>query len=681
MPLRSTTSSFAIAFALTAGLVAGPAAGQAPGRSPAPTGKFPTGWGVGSELIPREVFFGNPDRAQLRISPDGGRLSYLAAVDGVLNVWVETIGGNDARAVTTAKSRPVQFYFWAMNGEQILYGLDRGGDENFHIFAADLDTGAERDLTPLDGIQARITAVDRDHPDEILVSVNDRDPRYHDVWRVNTRTGERELIFENDGRFVSVLADADYQVRLAGRMNPSGGLEFHLRDAEDAPWYELVRWGPEDSLTSGVLGFSRSGKTLYLTDSRSSDTGGLYAYSIGADEGPTYELIVSDPRTDVADVVLDPKTGTPQAVAFEYTRREWRTLDPSIQADWKILAGVADGDMSIVSRTLADDKWLVSYTRDDGPVSYYLHDRARGETQFICTNRSELERYELAKMRPVVIEARDGLKLVSYLTLPRNARSKDLPMVLLVHGGPWARDRWGYNPIHQWLANRGYAVLSVNFRGSTGFGKAFVNAGDREWSGKMHDDLIDAVNWAVTEGIADPTRVAIMGGSYGGYATLVGLAFTPDFFAVGVDIVGPSHVGTLLRSIPEYFKGMLGLFESRVARLDETEFLDQISPLTAAGSIRRPLLIGQGRNDPRVKETESQQIVDAMVANGQPVTYVVFPDEGHGFRRPVNSQAFFAITEVFLAEHLGGRYEPIDSAVRRSSAEIPVGAALIPGLE
>jgi dipeptidyl aminopeptidase/acylaminoacyl peptidase len=802
------------------------------------------------ELIPREVFFGNPERASVKISPNGDRLSFLAADQGVLNVWVQTIGADDARPVTSATGRPIRSYFWATNGDQIIYAQDRGGDENFRLFAVDVDTGEEVELTPFDGVQARVTAIDRQFPDELLVAVNNRNPQLHDIWRVNTRTGDGEMVFQNDRGFISLQADSDFGVRLASRMDPATGrIDVYARDTADGDWYELVRFGMEDNQTSQAVGFSRDGTVIYVVDSRNSNTGELFAYDTAGADGPTYDRIAGDPRSDVADLIVDPETGRPQAVAFEYARREWQILDPRLRKDFDVLGRVADGEMSITSRDLADNHWVVAFVRDDGPVTYYLYDRRAKHARYLFSNRPALEGLTLARMRPVIITARDGKQLVSYLTVPvsaveptplpagapvaedrpepavepeelidvddlidpddlggarfamiadddeekkpakkgprhnkfRKSKKKTAPaepkapkaepttepesetpaktpaaapvptqpagkprptaveaeapttepemepfeaplpaerpkvikiepkaperidvtplepirptmrpvtarpgppwpMVLLVHGGPWARDTWGYNALHQWLANRGYAVLSVNFRGSTGFGKEFLNAGNREWAGRMHDDLIDAVNWAVAEGIADPDRVAIMGGSYGGYATLVGLTFTPDFFAAGVDIVGPSHVRTLLESIPPYWKPVQALFDGRVGRLDEPEYLDQISPLTRVDEIRRPLLIGQGANDPRVKEAESKQIVDAMQGKGLPVTYVVFPDEGHGFARPANSLAFFAVTEAFLAQHLGGRFEPIESAVRSSSADVQAGANLVPGL-
>ncbi|MCH8260211.1 MAG: S9 family peptidase [Planctomycetes bacterium] len=634
--------------------------------------------GQQENLIPRHVLFGNPDRAAVKISPDGMRLSYLAPHNNVLNVWVQTVGQDDARPLTNATERPIRIYFWAHNSEQIIYAQDVAGNENFHLYAVNLENGSELDLTPFESIQARVLATDRDFPDEILVGINDRDPRLHDVWRINTRNGERQLVLENEG-YVAFLADSRFQVRAGMRFLKDGGLVVFARDSDDQPWYELVHWTREDALTSGLQGFSRDGESIYLLDSRAGNTAQLYAYSMVGDE-PTFDLIARSDRADISHVVFDPDTGRPQAVASEYTRREWKILDPAIQDDWNYLTNLRDGEMLVTSRSHDDMLWTVAYVRDDGPVEYFLYDRDAGEATFLFTNRSQLADYKLAKMKPIVITARDGLKLVSYLTTPLGTKPRNLPMVLLVHGGPWSRDAWGYNSLHQWLANRGYAVLSVNFRGSTGFGKRFVNAGDNEWAGAMHDDLIDAVNWAVDEKIADPDRVAIMGGSYGGYAALVGLTFTPEFFAAGVDIVGPSDVAALIEAIPPYWEPIKALFETRVGSLDDPEYLQSISPLSRVDAICRPLLIGQGKNDPRVKEAQSRMIVEAMQAKNLPVTYVVFPDEGHGFARPENSMAFFAISEVFLAQHLGGRFEPISDAVAKSSADIQAGAALIEGL-
>jgi dipeptidyl aminopeptidase/acylaminoacyl peptidase len=403
-----------------------------------------------------------------------------------------------------------------------------------------------------------------------------------------------------------------------------------------------------------------------------------------------FETLAEDARADLDGVIMHPTEKRPQAAAFNYDRKHWQILDDSIKADLDFLASVEPGEIEIVSRTDDDQHWIVAYVMDNSPLRYYRYDRAARKVHVLFSNRKELEGKPLAKMQPVIIKSRDGLDLVSYLTLPvgsdgnNNGRpDKPLAMILFVHGGPWGRDVWGYDPYHQWMSNRGYAILSVNFRASTGLGKAFTNAGNMEWGAAMHDDLLDAVDWAIKEGIADPKAIAIMGGSYGGYATLAGLTFTPDVFACGVDIVGPSNIVTLLETIPPYWAPMLEMLTSRVGdhRTEEGRaFLKSRSPLTHADRIRKPLLIGQGANDPRVKQAESDQIVQAMQAKNIPVTYVLYPDEGHGFARPENNMSFSAVAEAFLAGVLEGRFEPIGDDFAGSSISVPTGAEQVSGL-
>jgi len=470
------------------------------------------------------------------------------------------------------------------------------------------------------------------------------------------------------------------------RFTPDGGNEMlRLTGKGFEPFAKI---GLEDALTTSPIGFDKTGRVLYMADSRDRDTAALAAIDI---ETGNKTVIASNSRADLGNALIHTTEKTMQAVAFTYERREWQILDRSIEGDIDYLRKVSGGDMEVISRTLDDTNWLVAYIVDDGPVRYYRYDRTAKKAHFLFTNRKALEGLSLAKMHPVIVKTRDGLDMVSFLTLPQGtdtdggARpSKPLAMVLFVHGGPWARDEWGFNPTHQWLANRGYAVLSVNFRGSTGFGKEFVNAGNMEWGRKMHDDLIDAIEWAVKEGIADRKRIAIMGGSYGGYATLAGMTFTPDKFACGVDIVGPSNLVTLLNTIPPYWTPAVELFKKRVG--DHTteegrEFLLDRSPLTYADRIRSPLLIGQGANDPRVKQNESDQIVREMQVKNIPVTYVLYPDEGHGFVRPENRLSFNAVAEIFFSGCLGGRYEPVGDDFRGSSITVSVGAEQVDGLK
>lgn len=638
-------------------------------------------------IIPRDVLFGNPDKASLRLSPDGKRFSYLAPVDGVLNVWE---GPSDRmasmRAVTHDKHRGIRAYFWAYTSKHILYIQDKDGDENWHVYCVDLISKETIDLTPFENVSARVQHVSEKFPDEILVSTNDRNPQLHDIRRVNITTGKGSVILENEG-YVGFVTDEDYTVRFGLKMTPDGGSElFKANPVGD--WTSFSKIPAADSLTTNPIALDQSGENLYMLDSRGRNTA---AFTIVNIQSGATNVLAEDPQADISNVIFHPTQKHIQAVASTYERRKWHILDKSIEADFEVLEKVADGDFNIISRTLADDVWIVAYVVDDGPVRYYNYNRKRKRASFLFSNRAALDKVKLAKMHPVIIKARDGLKLVSYLTLPIESDpdgdgrpNKALPMVLFVHGGPWARDRWGYNTWHQWLANRGYAVLSVNYRGSTGFGKNFINAANMEWAGKMHDDLLDAVDWAVAEKIADKDRVGIMGGSYGGYATLVGLTFTPDKFACGVDIVGPSSLVTLLNSIPPYWAPMIDLFTTRVGdhRTEEgRKFLTERSPLTFVDRIRKPLLIGQGANDPRVKQAESDQIVKAMQAKGIPVTYALFPDEGHGFRRPENSMSFNAIAEVFLSKHLGGRFEEMSDDIAASSMDVPAGPEQIPGLK
>ena len=631
-------------------------------------------------LIPRRVLFGNPDRTSPQISPDGTQLAFLAPVEGVLNVWVGPADNpTAAQPVTEDRERGIRMYLWAYTSRHILYLQDKGGDEDWHVYCVDLRAGSSVDLTPLEGVHAQIACVSHRSPGEVVIGLNDRDPAYHDLYRVDILTGDKRLIQRNDD-FAEILVDDDYRVRLGIRMTPDGGSDVLMLDS-DGSWQPFMKVEMEDLLTTLPFDFDETGRTLYMIDSRGRDTSALSAINLDTSEET---VIAEDPRVDVSDVMAHPASNHVQAVAFTYERKRWQVMDSGIAADFESLRSVAEGDVEVVSRTLDDRTWIVAYLVDSGPVRYYRYDRDAGRADFLFTNRSELEGLALAEMRPVVIETRDGLEMVCYYTLPVGERQGPQPMVLNVHGGPWGRDDWGYDPIHQHLANRGYAVLSVNFRGSSGLGKGFMNAANLEWGGRMQDDLIDAVEWAVTEGIADPKRVAILGASYGGYAVLASLTMTPDVFACGVDLVGPSNLITMVETIPPYWKPAIEMEATRVgdSRTEEGRaLLTERSPLTHVDRIVKPLLIGHGANDARVKRTESDQIVGAMKEKGIPVTYLLYPDEGHGFGRPENSISFTAVTEAFLAEHLGGRFEPVGSDFEGSSIEVEAGVEQVPGLE
>ncbi|MCC6729395.1 MAG: S9 family peptidase [Chthonomonadales bacterium] len=602
-------------------------------------------------LIPRDDLFGNPEKASPQLSPDGRLLAYLAPDEGVLNVWLRTLGQEDDRAITRDRKRGIRMYFWAFDGRHLLYLQDLDGDENWHVWSVDVQAGVIRDLTPFQGAQAEVIDADERFPNEILVGLNVRDARVHDVYRIDLSTGATTLRAENPGDVVGWVADADFRVRGAHAARPDGGFELRVREAEEAEWRALIAWAPDEE--GHPYAFTPDGSGLYVSSSIGTDTAELREIDTATGAERT---LASRPDVDLGEVMFHPRRHNIQAVGFNRHRLEWVVLDPEIAADLDFLKSRHDGEVHVVSRDQADRLWIALYTLDRAPANYYVYDRQARRLDFLFAARPALEHATLAEMRPVDIPSRDGLTLGSYLTLPPGVEARGLPLVLNVHGGPWARDVWGYDPEAQWLANRGYATLQVNYRGSAGYGKRFLHAGDREWGAKMHDDLVDAVHWAVDQGFADRRRVGIYGGSYGGYAALVGAAFTPDLFACAVDIVGPSSLRTLIESIPPYWEPLKRIFTVRVGDPEtEPEFLDSRSPLHRADRIECPLLIAQGANDPRVKQAESEQIVAALRERGKDVEYLLFEDEGHGFARPENRLRFYAAAERFLARYLGGR--------------------------
>jgi dipeptidyl aminopeptidase/acylaminoacyl peptidase len=638
-------------------------------------------------LIERTKLFGNPSRSAGRISPDGKWLSWLAPKDGVMNIWVAPVADpTQAKPLTTEKTRPIRAYFWSPDSGMVLFINDKGGDENFLLYGVDVASGAQKALTPFEKTRAQVMGISRQVRDRILVGLNNRDPRWHDVYSLDLKTGVLTLVMKNDG-FAGF--DADEQLRLRDAIKPTkdGGMEIYpiengqiaAKPSETIPF--------EESGTA-ILGFTADGSTRYWLDARGRDTAALVAEDM-ATHAKT--VIAEDPRADAGGgLMVNPKTGRIEAYGINYLKTEWTAVDPAVKGDLAFLKSKLKGEIAITARTDADDLWTLAVDPVTAPSAYYLYNRkARSLTKLFIT-RPELEGATLAAMYPMEIKTRDGLTEVSYLTLPPGSDSngdgkpdKPVPLVLLVHGGPWGRDAYGYNGLHQWLANRGYAVLSPNYRASTGFGKKYLAAGNLQWGLKMHDDLIDAVDWAVKAKITTPDKVAIMGGSYGGYATLAGLTFTPTTFACGVDIVGPSNLNTLLAAVPAYWESGRQQMYRRMGDPTTPEgkaILRAASPVFKADAIVRPLLIGQGANDPRVNQRESGQIVDAMRAKEIPVTYVLFPDEGHGFARPENNIAFYAASEQFLNKCLGGRAEPFGTAFAGSSITVPYGAEFAPGL-
>jgi dipeptidyl aminopeptidase/acylaminoacyl peptidase len=609
-------------------------------------------------LIPREVLFGNPERISPRLSPDGERLAYLAPKDGVLNVWVGPVGGRpgeDFEPVTGDAKRGIRIFFWAEDNRHIVYLQDEGGDENWRVHAVSTSTKEDRDLTPFDDVMAQIVEVSRDFPDTLLVALNRENPELHDVYRLTLSTGDLDLAAKNPGNVTGWVVDSEFKVRAAMAATPDGGFDLLLRDAEDLDWRKVLSWGKEDALSSAAVGFTADGGQLYLLDSRGANASRLVL--LDSESGDT-QTLVEDQRYDVGRIMTDPATHRVQAAAVERARTEWVVLDEGIREDFEAIRGLDRGDFAVTSRDRADENWLVAFTADDGGVSFYSYDRRDKGGRHLFDSSPDLAGYDLARMDPVSFTSRDGLTIEGYLTLPPERSDGPLPMVLNVHGGPWARDGWGYDPEAQWFANRGYACLQVNYRGSTGYGKSFLNAGNKEWGGTMQDDLVDAVGWAVDESVADPERIAIYGGSYGGYAALAGATFTPDLFRCAVDLVGPSSLITLINSIPPYWKPLLSTFHERVGNPEtEEDFLESRSPLFSVDRVRIPMLIAQGANDPRVKQAESEQFVAAMKDKGIDYEYLLFEDEGHGFARPENRLRFYAAAERFLAKHLGGRAE------------------------
>jgi dipeptidyl aminopeptidase/acylaminoacyl peptidase len=612
-----------------------------------------------AELIPRRVLFGNPERVSPRISPNGTSLAWIAPDNGVLNVWTAPVGADgvdwdSATVVTSDTDRGIRVFRWAHDGRHLLYLQDTGGDENWRLYDVDLHTMQRRDLTPFEGVQAQILATEKKYPSEVLVGLNRDNPALHDVYRLDLVTGDMVKQVENPG-FAGWVADTELVTRVGVGLEPDGSLVIKVRDGADGDWRLLQTLPAEDAMTSGPMAISADGGSMLAMSSAGVDTGRLVRVDLASG---AEEVLAEDPDADVSGVRVNPDTREPQIVTWVKDRTEYRVLDPALEADLAAIRALHPGDPEIVAQDHSDMVWLVAFTNDAGPVPFFLYDRRRREGHFLFDHQPELSRYELAPMEPFSYQARDGLTIHGYATFPPGAGRSGLPMVLNVHGGPWARDTWGFDSEAQWLANRGYLSVQVNFRGSTGYGKAFVNAGDREWGRAMQNDLTDGVAYAIAQGWADPERVAIFGGSYGGYAALAGVTFTPDLYRCAVDIVGPSNLKTLIETIPPYWQPQIALFHQRVGNPEtDAEFLWSRSPLSRAASIKTPLLIAQGANDPRVKQAESEQIVAAMRDAGIDYEYMLFPDEGHGFAKPENRLKFYAAAERFLARYLGGRFE------------------------
>lgn len=641
------------------------------------------------QLIPRQAVFGNPQRIQARISPDGQWISWLAPKQGVMNIWVAPTDDTlNSHSITDTTGHGIPRHFWSTDSSHILYLKDNNGDENNHVYAVNILTEETRDLTPLKkGAKAVIQGTDRSRPGVVLVGINERDSRYFDLYEIDISTGKRQLVMQNPG-FASWIVDNALHPRFAVKQQP-GGKSIILRQDKNNEWKLFTTIPAEDSLTTQFISFDKKNESIYVLDSRLKDKSALVR--MNAENGKT-ELLAKGDRADINDLLIDPVSYEVLAYAENYKRINWKPLNDRMVEEFNFLQQHISGDMQFLSVTDDANRVIIYADSPDQPGVYYLYDRKNQTVSKLFNTRPQLSAFKLQGMKAIEIPSRDGLKLVSYLTLPEGSDrdhngipDTKLPMVLYVHGGPWARDEYGFNSVHQWLANRGYAVLSVNYRGSTGFGKSFLNAAVGEFAGKMHNDLIDAVDWAIDQQIADPEKVAIMGGSYGGYATLVGISFTPDTFACGVDIVGVSSLVTVIESFPDYWKPFLEgtwyKFVGDPSNPQERADMLARSPISRIDAIKVPLLIGQGENDPRVTKQESDQLVEAMSQKGLPVTYINYPDEGHGFSRPENRISFFAITEAFLSQCLQGRHEPVNNDFEGSSLQVLHGIEYTPGLQ
>lgn len=550
------------------------------------------------KLIPLEVLFGNPSKASALISPDASQVSYLAPVNKVLNIWVKTVGKDDDRPVTFDKNRGIHHYFWSKDGKKIFYLQDKGGDENWLLYAVDLRTGKVSSLTPFNKVQVQIVEYNKDFPDKMVVALNKDNPNAHDAYLLDLKTLKLTLKAKNPGDIARWVSDPALNILGAIVSRQDGGRDLLIRPDENSPWKKFRSWDFDDARNIDVVGFTRGAKYIYLIDSRLTNTSVLKKVDL---ETSKEEVLAEDSTYDIDSVLLDPETYEVQAVSFLEDKRVWQVIDKSIEQDFAEIGKLHRGDFAVAERDRADKIWIVAFSVDNGPAAYYYYDRVSKKGVFLFYNKPELEKYELARMEPILFKSRDGLDIHGYLTCPPGKAKLGLPLVLLVHGGPEARDRWGFSSVSQWLANRGYACLQVNYRGSTGYGKDFVNAGNMEWGRKMHDDLIDAVGWSVASGVADPKRVAIFGGSYGGYAALVGATFTPDFFKCAVDLCGPSNLITLLKSFPPQWTTERYAFYRMVGDPDrDAELLKSRSPLFKVANIKIPVLIAQGANDVRV---------------------------------------------------------------------------------
>lgn len=684
------------------------------------------------EPIPLAALFGNADKRLPRLSADGKFYAYLADdAAGVANVFVKPVLFEtespkkhgllphlhapapahvliDAvpQQVTFEDHRPVRYFVWSksLTTLRLFYLQDDGGNENFHLYCVDFETDQTthrvvqdtlriRDLTPFENVTVTPDAVQmsKEFPATLVVSLNKRDPRFFDAYRLNVLNGDLEVIMQNPGDVASWLLNDAFEVAGCSAMNPKDGstslrMRPSLDNTDAATWKTIALW-PHGEMGEPLL-MTKDGKGVYVqtsishviaTSAESSEQFNTERLVLLSSEtGEELEVIASDPLCDVHHVEVNENTRTVEFVTFNYTKQRIEVVDESLKVDLDRLTELCTGNFNVVSTSDDNLTWIYSDSPDNASLKYYIYSRTSGRFALLFDTRPDLAQYTMVHMKPHVIKTTDDEDMIVYVSLPHGVEPKGLPFVLCAHGGPWARDNWNFNPTHQFFANRGYGCISVNFRGSTGLGKRWTNLGDQQWGATMQQDLTDAVEWIIKQGYADKDRVGIYGGSYGGYAVLAGLAFTPDVYACGVDIVGPSNAATLLASIPPYWEPMKKMLQLRVGDVENDPALNErISPLYHADKICKPLLIGQGANDPRVKQAESDQIAKKLYANKHEVTYILYPDEGHGFARPANKLDFTSRVEQFFAQHLGGRALPKDEKLTAGNSAVEVDVTVL----
>lgn len=646
----------------------------------------PAGEAAASTLVPRDLLFRSPTYSELQISPDGKQLAFLHPLNGVLNVWVAPIDDPAAaKAVTRFDNRPPDGFLWSADGRFLLIQKDVGGEEHSQLWIVDPGKQTMINATDDPAVQTKIVKVSKKRPGEILVGMNIRDRRYRDIYRIDLATGHRTEVFRNAANYIDVVADPDFSIRMGVRGNADGSSTYFRLDPAGPSEFMTI---PLASLrNSKIFGLDEKGQ-LAMLDSRDGDKANLVSVDLATGKKT---LLAAAMRADIVEPLFDEESGALLATREDPLVSEWTARADTARAEFAALETAVAGPFKIVGQTPDNARWLLLETVPNRPDRYSWWNREERMLVPLLSTRPNLEQRALARRLPVTVAARDGLRLPSYLTLPTGAKlgkygmpETPVPLVLLVHGGPWLRDDLAFDPQHAWLADRGYAVLSVNFRGSGGFGSDFMSKGDRKWSETMHDDLLDSVQWAIEKGVTAKDRVAVMGLSYGGYSTLVSLSFTPDRFQCGVDLAGPSNLPRLISAMPDWWSWQRPQFVNRVgdpATKDGAADLMRRSPIARVDAITKPLLVTNGANDPRIFPDQSQEIVDAMTARGKPVTYAFYPDEGHVYVKDATNISFAAIAEHFLSKCLGGPAEPYGNDLAGSRVELKAGAAFVPGLE